>query len=96
MAEIITSVDSEDSEYAISFLTSLYEDLDTVQAKIDDVSIFHGSRGDYAQELTESCNDVPEYLMYYINYDAMVRGMEINGKINEVDHDVFIINAQYF
>jgi len=96
MAEIITSVDDEDSEYAISFLAGLYEDLDTIQATIDDVSIFHGSRADYAQELTESCYDVPEYLIYYVNYDAMGRDMEINGEINEVGHDVYITNAQEF
>ena len=96
MAEIITSVDNEDSEYAISFLAGLYEDLDTIQATIKDVEIFHGSRADYAQEMTECCYDVPDNLIYYVNYDAMGRDMEINGEINEVGHDVYITNAQEF
>lgn len=42
---------------------------------------YHGcyeSVADYAQELTESCGDVPEHLAFYIDYERMGRDMEIN------------------
>lgn len=94
MAEILTKSDSEDNKYAIDFLAGIYDDLDLIQDKLEDVQIFHGSRGDYAQELTECCYEVPEYLLYYINYDAMGRDMEINGEISEIEHDVYVTNAQ--
>lgn len=92
MAEII----SDDDKHAVSFLAGLYDDIDVIQAKIEDVEVFHCSRADYAQEITESCYDVPEYLIYYVNYDAMGRDMEINGEIIEVEHDVYITNDQEF
>ncbi|RKZ88767.1 MAG: hypothetical protein DRQ39_01900, partial [Gammaproteobacteria bacterium] len=94
MAEILTNSDSDDNKYAISFLAGIYDDLGIIQNKLEEVQIFHGSRGDYAQELTECCYDVPEYLFYYINYDAMGRDMEINGEISEIEHDIYVTNAQ--
>ena len=94
IAEILTNSDSEHNKYAIDFLVGIYDDLDIIQDKLEDVQIFHGSRGDYAQELTECCYDVPDYLFFYINYDAMGRDMEINGEISEVEHDVYVTNAQ--
>lgn len=94
MAEIITDLASDDDKHAVNFLAGLYDDLETIQDKIEDVEVFHGSRADYAQEITESCYDVPDYLIYYVNYDAMGRDMEINGEIIEVEHDVYVTSAQ--
>ena len=49
MADIIIGLDrSENSIQALSFLSGLYEDLDIIKDKIDDVQIFHGTRADYA------------------------------------------------
>jgi antirestriction protein len=80
MAEILTSPDSEDNKYAIDFLAAIYGDLDIIQDKLEDVQVFHGSHGDYAEELTECCYEVPEY---WFNYDAMGRDLEINGETVE-------------
>jgi hypothetical protein len=55
-------------------LTAIYDDLDIIQDKLEDVQVFHGSHGDYAEELTECCDEVPEY---WFNYDAMGRDWEI-------------------
>jgi len=94
MAEIVTGLANDDDKHAVSFLAGLYDDLETIQDKIEDVEIFHGSRADYAQEITESCYDVPDYLIYYVNYDAMGRDMEINGEIIEVEHNIYVTGPQ--
>jgi antirestriction protein len=80
MAEILTSPDSEDNKYAIDFLAGIYSDLDIIQDKLEDVQVFHGSPGDYAEELTECCDELPEY---WFNYDAMDPDLEINGETVE-------------
>ena len=68
-------------------------DLEDAVEKMEEVNIFEGSRSDYAQEITEECNDVPDYLVNYIDYDRMGRDMEYNSEIVEIEHDVFITNA---
>lgn len=40
---------------------------------------------DYMAELTEETTDIPQNLIYYIDYDAMARDAEING-------DFFTVN----
>lgn len=94
MAGLLMELDDEESKHAISFLAGIYDDLETIQNKIDDVQIFYGPRGDYAQGVTEDCCDVPSYIAYYIDYDAMGRDMEINGEIAELDYDVYVTNVQ--
>ena len=46
------------------------------------------SLADYAQELTEETTQIPENLIYYINYERMGRDMEMSG-------DVFTIATGY-
>ena len=36
---------------------------------------------DYAQELTEETTQIPENLIYYIDYERMGRDMEMSGDI---------------
>lgn len=49
----------------------------------------HHSLADYAQELTEETTKIPNKLLYYIDYDAMGRDMELNGDIYTIEttHD---------
>ena len=46
------------------------------------------SVADYAQELTESCGDVPKHLAFYIDYERMGRDMDLSG-------DIFTINTAH-
>lgn len=39
------------------------------------------SLSDYAQEVTEETNQIPERLAFYINYEQMGRDMEMSGDI---------------
>ncbi|MEZ4711637.1 MAG: antirestriction protein ArdA [Caldilineaceae bacterium] len=46
------------------------------------------SLADFAQELTEGTTDIPENLVYYIDYERMARDMELSG-------DIFTITTAY-
>lgn len=96
MAEILSN-DSDPEHHAISFLVERSLSLEDIESKLKDVCIFEGSRSDYAEEITEQTGtEIPQYLQYYIDYDAMGRDMEINGEITELDHNVFCVNCQEF
>lgn len=43
------------------------------------------SLGDYAEESYTACNEVPESLAYYIDYDSMGRDWELGGDIFTID-----------
>lgn len=94
MADILSDASDDDDLAKITFLQGLYDDLDTIKDKIDDVCLYHGSRSDYAEELITDCYDVPSFLEFYIDYDKFGRDMEINGEINEIEHEVFVTNPQ--
>lgn len=95
MAEILNN-DNDPDHVALDFLVNhLNYDLDDIESKLDDVCIFTGSRSDYAEELTAECGrEVPDWLSYYIDYDAMGRDMEINGEIVEISHHVYVTGSQ--
>ena len=38
----------------------------------------------FAEELTRECHQIPEYLEYYINWEAMARDMEYSGDISSI------------
>jgi antirestriction protein len=39
------------------------------------------SAADYAQEIIEETQNIPDHLAYYIDYEAMARDMELNGEV---------------
>lgn len=41
----------------------------------------YSSIADYAQEITESCTEIPEHLQFYIDYERMGRDMDMGGEI---------------
>ena len=92
IADILSGVSNDEDLAKITFLQSIYDDITTISAKIDDVNIYHGSRGDYAAELIADCYEVPDFLAQYIDYDKYGHDLEINGEITEVEHDVYVTN----
>jgi hypothetical protein len=60
--------------------------------KIENFHLFDGTRADYAQEKTEECHDIPDYLSGYIDYDSMGRDME---EIIELSHNQQLINYNF-
>lgn len=96
MAVVLSNVCDDDDLATITFLEGLHEGLDTIKDKIDDVTLYHGSRGDYAEELITDICQIPDLLIHYIDYDKFGRDLEINGEIVEIEHDVYVTNASEF
>ncbi len=77
-------------------LLDIHCDLDKAKEVLEDdyLDCFE-SIADYAEELTTSCYDIPKYLEYYIDFDAMARDMELNGEFYSIEtgyqeHHIFI------
>jgi len=94
IAALLSNVSNDDDLAKITFLQGLYDDLDILKDIVDDVSLFNGSRADYAEQLIDDCYSVPDFLVNYIDYDAMGRDFEINGELIEVERDLFVVNPQ--
>lgn len=93
IAEILSNVTSDDDLASITFLAGLYDDIEAIKDKIDDVNIYNGSRSDYAEELIGECYEIPSFLINYIDYDKYGRDLELNGEITEIEREVFVTNA---
>jgi antirestriction protein len=79
-------------------LLSYYSDLESARKVAEET--YYGcfeSISDYAQELTESCQDIPENLIFYIDYERMGRDMELSGDIFTIEtkHDEVHIFGNY-
>lgn len=94
MADILSNVGNDEGLAKIAFLASVYQDLDVIKDKIDDVILFNGSRGDYAEQLIDDCYSVPDFLVNYIDYDKFGRDLEINGELIEIERDLYVTNPQ--
>lgn len=91
----VEDLDDHEAEQ-VEYLLDIGYSLEEALIKYDGVSIFEGSRGDYAAELTEDCSDIPAHLIHYIDWDAMGRDMEINGEITEISCNRYVVNAHEF
>ena len=80
----------------IIFLLGLGYSIKDALDRYIEVSIFYGTKRDYAIEIIEEIYDIPQNLLFYIDYDAIARDMEINGEITEIDYEIFITNPQEF
>ena len=78
----------EHGELGGQLLDRFNGDLDQTQTALEDYYVGeYSSVADFAQELTEETTDIPDNLVYYIDYGAMARDLEIN--------DVFTIETGY-
>ena len=66
-------------------------DISEAIEKCEECYIFEGDLADYAQEITESCYDIPEYLVNYINYEKMGHEMLYDGNIIDINNNQLLI-----
>jgi len=78
----------DENELGAALLSHFDGDLDEACAALENYAGTHESAADFAQELTEECQQVPENLAHYIDYEAMARDMELSG-------DIFTIEAGF-
>ena len=64
--------------------------------KYDSVCLFTGSAEEYAEEILEDTQSIPEYLQGYIDYRAFGRDMTLNGEIIELNKDLLVTNPYDF
>ena len=64
--------------------------------KYDSVCLFTGSAEEYAEEVLEDTQSIPDYLQGYIDYQAFARDMTLNGEIIELNKDLLVINPYDF
>lgn len=70
-------------------LLNYYSDLDEAKEAMEErYTGCYTSLADYAQELTEDTQEIPEHLAFYIDYESMGRDMELSG-------DVFTIKTAH-
>ncbi|MEZ4713125.1 MAG: antirestriction protein ArdA [Caldilineaceae bacterium] len=66
-----------------------YDGIDHAQGMMaDGYAGCYKSVADFAQELTEDTTEIPENLIYYIDYERMGRDLEMSG-------DIFIIETAH-
>jgi antirestriction protein len=80
----------------ISFLLDLGYSIADAMDRYEDVCLFAGKASDYADDIINETTEIPEGLAYYIDYDAIARDMQINGEINELEHELIVTNAHEF
>jgi hypothetical protein len=67
--------------------------MDDLTFHLDDYSVYHGSRADYARETVEECYQVPGNLAFYIDYDWLGRDMELEGAFTGIGHNLLVIGG---
>jgi len=76
---------SEHGELGGKLLAHFGGDLEDAEAAFEHYAGHHKSLADFAQELTEETTEIPSSLVYYIDYDAMARDMELNGDLFTIE-----------
>lgn len=72
----------EHGELGGLMLNHMSGDLALAQSAIEDnYQGKYTSLADYAEELTTDTTEIPQHLVYYIDYEAMARDMQLNGDI---------------
>jgi len=76
---------SEHGELGGKLLAHFCGDLDDAEAAFEHYAGQHKSLADFAQELTEETTQIPQSLVYYIDYAAMARDIELNGDVYAIE-----------
>jgi antirestriction protein len=76
---------SEHGELGGKLLAHFGGDLEDAEAAFENYAGQHQSLVDFVQELTEETTEIPKSLIYYIDYAAMARDMELNGDLFAIE-----------
>ncbi|MET4131785.1 antirestriction protein [Porphyrobacter sp. MBR-155] len=73
---------AEHGELGLAVLDYHNGDLEEANETLSDRYLgSYASLADYAQEVTEDTNTIPQSLAYYIDYEAMARDSELSGDV---------------
>jgi len=88
---------SEHGKLGGNLLAHFGGDLEDAEAAFEQYAGQHKNLADFVQELTEEITEIPQSLIYYIDYAAMARDMELNGDVFTIElgfEDVHIFWAR--
>jgi antirestriction protein len=71
----------EHGEVGTLALNHYCSDIEDATRALENYMGCYSSIADYAQEITESCTEIPEHLQFYIDYERMGRDMDMSGDI---------------
>ncbi len=98
--ELLFSIEymKEIEQVALSFLFDVGYglNLEDMIAKIDDVCVFEGKLEDYAYDLLNDCNTIPDYLSHYIAYDRFANDLKLGGDVTIMDGGYIVTNPNDF
>lgn len=90
--ELLDELDDDDDRYLIAcHLAENGERVEDLSSRWDDYSVYRGSAADYAREIVEDCYQLPENLVYYIDFERLGRDMVLEGSITEIEREVLLI-----
>ena len=76
----------EHGEIAGELLSHFGDSIDDAQKAIEKHYCgCYASLADYAEELTEETTQIPEHLVFYIDYEKMGRDMELGGDVYTIE-----------
>jgi len=84
-------MDDDDKAKVDAYTSLISNDLAEAMEKIEDMYMFDGTEADYAQETTEDCSEIPDFLQGYIDWEAMGRDMACDGNMHKVDANTLLI-----
>jgi len=88
---------SKHGELGGKLLAHFSGNLEDAEAAFENYAGQHKSLADFAQELIEETTQIPQSLVYYIDYAAMARDMELNGDVFTIElgfEDIHVFWAQ--
>lgn len=76
---------AEHGELGGKLLEHFSGNLEDAEAAFEHYAGQHKNLADFVQELTEETTQIPQSLVYYIDYAAMARDMELNGDVFTIE-----------
>ena len=86
IVEIVSFI-KEHGDAGIAALEYFSNDLESAKQNMEEYCGIYNSQTDFARELMNDCYEIPDYLVYYIDYEAFARDLFSN--------DYFSIEKSY-
>lgn len=80
----------------IWLLEDLGYDVSCALENAKDVCFYDGSLAEYAEELINDCYPLPDWALYYFDYEKFGRDLEMEGSVIEYEDNCLITNPQDF
>ena len=92
--ELCETGELEESKHQLNYLIGHCSlDLSEALEKVEEVCIFEGTKEDYAEELVNGCYDLEGFAKQYFDYEKFANDLDCGGDITEIEHNIWVTNA---